>query len=165
MTPKSVSRDRLIAWAAACQDFGYAITPPLTSLTLATLVEGEVVLRAVKTLSTPDGGIACSLSVTEQWIEGEDLEGDHRLESGGCHLLLASWHLQVGPGSAADGAERLDVVPDADVIHPRIHRHPIGWANHVRLPSELPPPQSWLHTADVLVEMLLTREPQEDVQD
>lgn len=155
MTPRSVSRDRLIAWAAACQDYGYAIAPPPTAANLAALIEGEVVLRAAKTMSTADGEIACSLRIFERWADGVDPEGDHRLEAEGCHLVVAGWHLQVGADSGAEGAERLDVVSDADETHPRIHRHPLGWGNHVRLPAEFPPPQSWLHTADALAEVFI----------
>lgn len=165
MTPKSVSRDRLIAWLAALEAHGCVVTMPVTATGLALLTEGAVLLRAVKRASREDVTDACTLTVSEVWLEGDDPGFDHRLEAGGCHLTAASWHLQVGTDGSAEGAERLDVVPAPDDLHPRIHRHPLSWPNDVRLPAEFPPPQSWMHTAEALVELYLRARSEDDVED
>jgi hypothetical protein len=165
MTPKSVSRDRLIAWLAALDAYGYLVSPPITASGLAGLGGGVLLFRAVKRPSRDDGADACTLTVIEVWLDGDDPEFDRRLEAGGCHLTSASWHLQVGTDGAARNAERIDVVPVPDSAHPRIHRHPLGWANDVRIPVEFPPPQSWMHTAEALVELHLRDAADDDVED
>ncbi len=164
MTPKSVSRTRLLAWLTACEAFGYADTAAASG-GLTPAADGVVLLRAVRPASRPDGSDRCSLTVREVWEEGDDPDSDHRLEADGCHLVSANWHLQIGTEASATAVERLDVVDDPDDAHPRIHRHPLGSPNPIRVPAELPPPQSWLHTSDTLVELFLEPTDQEDVED
>ena len=89
-----------------------------------------------------------SLTVDERWEVGEDPLGDRRLEAEGCFVEALTWHLQIGPESADAGAERLDVVPAPDATHPRIHRHPYGTRNATRIPTQLPPPDPWLHAVN-----------------
>lgn len=78
----------------------------------------------------------------ENWEPGSDPLGDRRLDSQGCWWRLARWHLQDGVGGTY--AERLDVIPTPDSDHPRIHSHPYGQPNDVRMPAELRPPRVWL---------------------
>lgn len=102
------------------------------------------------------GEQAVTLSVVESWEPGPDPCGDRRIEAEGCHLTFLNWHLQVESVPGAPGAERLDVVPEPDASHPRVHRHPYGSPNDVRRPSDLPPPGAWLYSVDQTLSGLLS---------
>lgn len=143
MTPRSVVLARLSSWYRACELWGFVIDPPLTAATLSHLDDGVVHFRAVR--SVADGPLTMTLTVVELWTPGSDPNGNHKLEADGCFVEALSWHLQVGGDAGDVGAERLDVVLHPDDLHPRVHRHPYGSPNSVRLPSRLPPPEQWLH--------------------
>jgi hypothetical protein len=105
-----------------------------------------VSFRATRRAVRGGESLPISLTVAETWLDGPDPSGDHRLEAHGCHLGALRWHVQVGEGTGATGAERLDV-GERDDRHPRIHRHPHGAENRVRVPAELPPPDA-CHAVD-----------------
>lgn len=78
-----------------------------------------------------------------------------RLDAEGCHLGALEWHVQVDEHSGDQGAERLEVVPTIDENHPRIHQHPYGEANDVRLPANLSEPVGWLSALNALLRGVL----------
>lgn len=129
----------------ACDAWGLEIAPPFTSESLSAVPEGvvEFVAAGPQTLSPH-----ISLTVSEFWLPGPDPQSDRRLEAEGCHLTALSWHIQIGKEGDAECAERLDVIEEADADHPRIHRHPYGSPNDLRVAAELPPPAAWLHRAN-----------------
>ncbi len=147
MTLASISRTRLLLWRQACELWGFEIEPPLTRALLALLPLGQIALRAKRQMRVGDEP-PTTLSVIETWAVGPDPLGDHRVEREGCHLVVLSWHLQLGAGAGPEGAERLDVTPAPDETHPRIHRHPYGSPNAIRAADELPPPDAWLRGLD-----------------
>lgn len=149
MSLDSVINHRLYLWRGACSAWGFDdIRPPFTAAGQAMLEPGLVAFQAFKTIQVDGSPVRISLTVTETWIPGTEPDGFWKLEAEGCHLRVASWHLQVGQETGAPGAERLDVVPNADETHPKVHRHPYGEANDVRPEAELPPPEVWLQQAD-----------------
>jgi hypothetical protein len=148
MTQASIVLTRLALWQRACEFWGFQIDPPLTRETLAAQPLGSVSIFAERAVALGGDAQRVTLSVVETWLPGADPLGDRRLEREGCHVSVLSWHLQIGAEPGPAGAERLDIVPTPDAMHPRIHRHPYGEPNHVRLPAELPPPHVWLHELD-----------------
>lgn len=145
MTQESIVRTRLALWYRACEFWHFLITPPLTRELLAAQLRGSVGFSASRTVRMSGSSRAATLTVVEIWLPGADPLDDRRLEREGCHVAGLSWHLQVDAQSGPSGADRLDVVRDPAISHPRIHHHPYGLPNHVRRPAELPPPQAWLH--------------------
>lgn len=145
MTRHSVVLARLASWYRACEVWDFNIDPSLTSSVLDELDEGVVQFCAARTARRRGEQVRVTLTVAERWAAGADPHGDRRLEAEGCFVEALAWHLQVGATSGDAGAERLDVTPEPDPVHPRVHRHPYGSENTVREPAELPPPQQWLH--------------------
>jgi hypothetical protein len=150
-----VVRARLASWYRACEVWGFIMDPALTAAVLSEFDDGVVQFRATQAVVQDGGASLVTLTVYERWSVGSDPRGDRRLESEGCVLEALSWHLQVAAESDAVGAERVDVVPDPDEIHPRVHRHPYGRENRVRLPAELAPPQQWLHQLNETLDGIL----------
>lgn len=60
-------------------------------------------------------------------------------------------HFEVGARSGDHGSERLEVVPDENEKHPRIHQHPYGRVNDVRVAANLYEPIGWLSALNALV--------------
>jgi hypothetical protein len=156
LTLTSVVRSRLAIWRQVCDAWGLEIIPPFTRAGLQRLPPGLIAFRAVGMVTTEEKEQTVSLSVVETWVPGFDELGDRRVEAEGCHVILLSWHLQIGPDTGASEAERLDVIPNPDPEHPRIHRHPYGAANALRQPADLPPPDAWLHQVDETLNCLLS---------
>jgi hypothetical protein len=148
MTLASIVRTRLTLWRQACDAWGLEIDPPFTRETLSRVSPGWVAFRAHLVGGSNAAGETVSLTVIELWQAGGDPHGDRRLEHEGCSAAILSWHLQVIDEAGPRGAERLDVVETPDPTHPRIHRHPYGQPNETREPSDLPPPDAWLHRVD-----------------
>ena len=156
MTLASVVRTRLAIWRQACDAWGLEINPPFTRVELEWMRPGLVSFWAFGRPVGARDEQAVTLSVVESWEPGPDPHGDRRVEAEGCHLAVLNWHLQVESVSGAPGAERLDVVPEPDGSHPRVHRHPYGSPNDVRQPSDLPPPGAWLYSVDQTLSGLLS---------
>jgi len=144
----SIINTRLFLWINACEAWGFdEIVPLFDERGLAERAPGEVSFCASRDAVIDGRSVRVTLSVSEAWLPGDDPEGDHRLRAEGCHVPRLNWHLQVGAIAGDRGAERLDVGPEDDK-HPRIHRHPYGQPNEIREPTELPPPDAWLHHAN-----------------
>lgn len=144
MTQASVVNTRLFLWLTACDVADLHPIPPFTATELADQPAGTIDFRAERPTLVDRKPERLTLTVTETWEPGGEPLDDRRLESHGCWLVTASWHLQVGGPRGGRGSERLDVVPTPDADHARVHRHPYGQPNDVRLASELPPPHVWL---------------------
>ena len=139
----SVINTRLSKWLQACSVWGFDIDPPFEETTLSGLPPGVVLFRATRSAVVDGEETIVTLDISEVWLEGIDPEADRRLDAEGCHLGALQWHAQVAAGGDT-GAERLEVVLDDDDAHPRVHRHPYGEANDVRLAANLPEPIGWL---------------------
>lgn len=144
MSLDSIVGKRFFDWHNACLAFGFDIDPPFSASTLSSLAPGEVGFRATRHATVGGKPTTITLDVSELWLAGDhQIDGWKKLNAEGCHVGVLSWHAQVGPNSGARGAERLDVGEQHDE-HPRIHRHPYGEENDVRLPAELAVPSGWL---------------------
>jgi hypothetical protein len=129
----------------ACEAWDFDMDPRFASDTLDAMPPGTLSFGATRTAVIDGVESTVKVDVVEVWREGADPEGDWRLELDGCHLEVCSWHAQVGTGTGAAGAERLDVVAVEDEAHPRIHRHPYGQHNEVREPTGMAVPDGWLN--------------------
>jgi hypothetical protein len=147
MSQASIASTRHKLWLAATYLTDFSILPPFTARSLNDLAPGQVHFRAARTEGLEDRVGLVVLDVAELWLPGADPHGDRRLESEGCHVSALSWHLQVHGEPSDRSAERLDVVPTADPEHPRIHRHPYGEPNRVRVEANFDPPSVWLSLA------------------
>jgi hypothetical protein len=133
----------------ACEANGLVIDPPLKAADLCGLAAGLLGFCARRSATVDGVEWEITLAVGEMWAAGRDPYGERRLEAEGCFLAAASWHMQVGRDTGHVGAERFDVVPHPDSVHPRVHRHPYGFGNDVRLAwSSLPVPDAWLNHVD-----------------
>lgn len=140
MSQDSIVGRRLFDWHNSCLAFGFDIEPPFSASSLSSLAPGEVGFRATRQATVDGKPTTISLDVGELWLPGDNpAYSGTKLNAEGCHVSVLSWHAQVGPNSGARGAERLDVGEGHDE-HPRIHRHPYGEKNEVRLPAELAVP-------------------------
>lgn len=149
MTVQSITTRRLIAWQLDCEAEGFDIDPDLTGEVVSNLPPGEVSFHAARKVMLDGVEHVVTLDVKEVWIPGDRPDGDTQLNQEGCYLSASNWHLQFGPDTGALGAERLDVVPEEDDEHPRIHRHPYGKGKNCR-PARLdfPVPFAWLNEID-----------------
>jgi len=144
LSQHSIINTRLSKWLQASSVWGFAIEPPFEEETLSGLPAGVVRFRASRTAVVDGQETTVTLDVAEAWLAGDDPTGDRRLEAEGCHLGALEWHAQVGEDSSDRDAERLDVIPEEDETHPRVHQHPYGEANDVRRAANLPEPIGWL---------------------
>jgi len=144
VSQQSIIDTRLWKWLQACAVFAFDIEPPFKEETLAGLPPGEVRFRASRNAVVDGEETTITLDVSESWLDGSDPKGDWRLDDEGCYLGALQWHAQVGAVSGDQGAVRLEVVPDEDETHTRIHQHPYGHVNDVRLPANLAEPVGWL---------------------
>lgn len=145
MSQHSIINTRLSKWLRACSVWGFDIQPPFEKETLSGLPVGVVLFRASRITVVDGEETTITLDVSEAWLEGNDPSGDWRLDDEGCHLGALEWHAQVGEDSGDQGGERLEVVPEEDDTHTRIHQHPYGEVNDVRLPANLAEPVGWLN--------------------
>jgi hypothetical protein len=144
LSQHSIIDTRLWKWLQACSIWGFDIEPPFKEASLSGLPAGVVLFRASRSAVVDGEETTITLDVAEAWLEGDDPSGDRRLDAEACHLGALAWHAQVGADSGDRGAERLDVVPEAEATHPRIHQHPYGEVNGVRLTANLAEPLGWL---------------------
>lgn len=135
MTLSSVTIARRAQWGDAIVDFGWRMT------------RGHIDQRAGLVLACADrpvrAGPAMTLTVREEWVPGPDPDG-LGLCAHGCFLRRASWHAQIGLEPPAEHAHRLDVDRDKS-DDAKIHLHPFGHPNQVRLPRRgVGTPEQWL---------------------
>lgn len=135
MTLASITALRRSLWCEGLVDFGWEVI----------VVEdkrptGLVAVSARRPVFT---GPPIALFVREEWVRGADPDG-LGLDAHGCFLRRSSWHAQVHAYPRAECAYRLDV-DRAKIGGLRIHLHPFGQPNDVRLPrSNLGTPEQWL---------------------
>jgi hypothetical protein len=137
MSVDSVLTERYALWRQIlCDDFGYEETSPgrLPGSIF------ELALRAVRPAFPPVQPVV--VEIHETWLAGDDPELG--LVMYGCFLAVASWHAQVVPSAGDIGAERLDV-DRRKPVKLRVHIHPLGSQNDVRLPAApLRHPEAWV---------------------
>lgn len=142
MSLASALRNRSALWHDLLDTFGYGFVDPRPGAG-----PGELRVRAVRPVAY--GGPAAVIDVTELWVAGGDPDA-LAIEEEGCHPRAVSWHAQIDAASGV-GAERLDF----DRTKPRtlkIHRHPFGKPNEVRLPAAgLMVPARWLEHVEGLI--------------
>jgi hypothetical protein len=144
VTQESIARTRLFLWTVAAEAWGFVVAPPLDEGDLVDLSRGKLSFRAIRQAEIDGVTRDVVLRVGEAWGLGDDPLEDRRLEADGCFLLASSWMVQVSDGGDL-GAERIDVVMEPDAAHPRVHRHPYGQPNGVRVVvPDLPVPDAWL---------------------
>lgn len=132
----------------AAEIWDLKIDPPLREDDLVDLAHGTFTFRAKRPVTIEGVEADVLLEVSERWASGHDPLEDRRLEAEGCYLEVGKWLIQVESGGDL-GAERLDVIPQPDDLHPRVHRHPYGRPNDTRVVvHDLPVPDAWLSSVD-----------------
>jgi hypothetical protein len=142
MTLKSALDDRYARWLNELYDWGYRLEDPLPPAGA-----NQIAIRARREETLGDPGVV--VDIRETWLSGSDPDG-LSLTQHGCYLDHAAWHAQfASPGPA--WAERLDVDRSKDTAL-KIHRHPLGTPNNVRLTEpRLLAPAAWLDRVEGLV--------------
>ena len=131
MTLESIVNARITLFSEVLFDYGYNPVQADASL-------GGLALRAVRRAAFEEPRVA--ITVAESWQRGADPEKLRPTEHG-CHLLVCSWHAQITTGDV--GAESLDIDPTKPAKL-RVHAHPFGQPNALRLPTRFMTVEQWL---------------------
>ncbi len=155
MTAASAASDRLTAWEAAFELYGYEPEE------IRDLTTGFEIVHATRPATHGDPTIV--VDVDELWLPDPDpLQGSANRSYQAAFLSKGSAHAQIEPGDI--GADRIDVGDPSKPPSLTIHRHPFGQPNHVRVPlSAIPVPAQWVHELEEIAADLAGAWGEEDV--
>lgn len=143
---QAVLDGRYVRWCNELAGYGYALEDPPRPAMLS----NQFTIFARR---PPEAGPPTTITISEQWVDGAADPLNLGVTREGCTLLMASWHAQVddeGP-EPSERALRLDLDP-AKPEDLRLHSHPFGKANDVRVPLDhLPEPGDWVDEVESLI--------------